>query len=62
MQLKVDQRAANDTLPEMSEQLAKCETIMKEIMERLHNYEELEAKSVSFEQDLKAVRAKKEVV
>lgn len=35
---------------------------MKEVTERLHNYEELEAKSLSLERDLETVRAQKEAI
>lgn len=46
----------------MNEQVAKCESTIKEVTERLHNYEELEAKSLSLERDLEAERAEKEAL
>lgn len=49
-------------MTEMNDQMAKCKATMKEVTERIHNFEALEAKTISLKQDLDSARAEKEVV
>lgn len=47
VKLKANLKAAHDTMVEMTDQMAKCEATMKEVTLRIHDYEDLEAKTLT---------------
>lgn len=54
VKLKANLKATHDTIAEMNDQMAKCEAMMKEVTSRLHDYEDLEVKTRTLQEDLKS--------